>query len=85
MNASQPVFAGRRNVLLLAFGQALMLSAIVMSMALGAVLGGALAPDRSLATLPIAVMVIGTAIALTTSAAAGSVTVGAVGPPPPPP
>ena len=63
MNASQPVFAGRRNVLLLAVGQALMLSAIVMSMALGAVLGGALAPDRSLATLPIAVMVIGTAIA----------------------
>lgn len=63
MSASQPVLAGRRNVLLLAVGQALMLSAIVMSMALGAVLGGALAPDRSLATLPIAVMVIGTAIA----------------------
>ena len=63
MNANPPVFAGRRNVLLLAVGQALMLSAIVMSMALGAVLGGALAPDRSLATLPIAVMVIGTAIA----------------------
>ena len=39
-----------------------MLSAIVMSMALGAILGGVLAPDKSLATLPIAMMVIGTAI-----------------------
>jgi MFS family permease len=57
------MFIGRRNVLLLAFSQALMLSAIVMSMALGAVLGGVLAPDQGLATLPIAVMVIGTAIA----------------------
>lgn len=57
------MFTGRRNVLLLAFSQALMLSAIVMSMALGAVLGGVIAPDKGLATLPIAVMVIGTAIA----------------------
>ncbi|MDO8988633.1 MAG: MFS transporter [Sideroxyarcus sp.] len=57
------MFTGRRNVLLLAFSQALMLSAIVMSMALGAVLGGVLAPDKGFATLPIAVMVIGTAIA----------------------
>ena len=57
------MFAGRRNVLLLAFSQALMLSAIVMSMALGAILGGNLAPDKGYATLPIAVMVIGTAIA----------------------
>lgn len=57
------MFAGRRNVLLLAFSQALMLSAVVMSMALGAILGSVLAPDKSYATLPIAVMVIGTAIA----------------------
>lgn len=57
------MFSGQRNVLLLAFSQALMLSAIVMSMALGAILGGNLAPDKSYATLPIAVMVIGTAIA----------------------
>src|SRR3989338_1433460 len=57
------MFAGRRNVLLLAFSQALMLSAIVMTVALGAILGGILAPDKGLATLPIAVMVIGTAIA----------------------
>lgn len=57
------MFAGRRNVLLLACSQALMLSAIVMSMALGAILGGNLAPDKGYATLPIAVMVIGTAIA----------------------
>ena len=57
------LFAGRRNVLLLAFSQSLMLSAIVMSMALGAILGGNLAPDKGYATLPIAVMVIGTAIA----------------------
>ena len=57
------MFTGRRNVLLLAFSQALMLSAIVMSMALGAILGGNLAPDKGLATLPIAAMVIGTAIA----------------------
>jgi MFS family permease len=57
------MFTGRRNVLLLAFSQALMLSAIVMSMALGAILGGVLASDKGFATLPIAVMVIGTAIA----------------------
>lgn len=60
---NQPTFPGRRNVLLLAFSQAMMLSAIVMSMTLGAILGAMLAPDRSLATLPIAAMVIGTAIA----------------------
>jgi len=57
------MFTGRRNVLLLAFSQALMLSAVVMSMALGAILGSVFAPDKSYATLPIVVMVIGTAIA----------------------
>ena len=57
------MFIGRRNVLLLAFSQAVTLSAVVMSMTLAAILGGNLAPDRGLATLPIAVMVIGTALA----------------------
>lgn len=53
----------RRNVALLAGSQAAMLSAIVMSMAVGAIVGAALAPDKGLATLPIAAMVVGTAIA----------------------
>lgn len=55
--------SSRSNILILAMSQALMLSAIVLSMALAAILGGMLAPDKGLATLPIAVMVIGTAIA----------------------
>jgi len=63
MHRKNHMFVGRRNVLLLAISQALMLSAIVMSMALGAVLGSDLAPDKGFATLPIAVMVIGTVIA----------------------
>ena len=57
------MFTGRRNVTLLALSQAATLSAIVMSMTLAAVLGAGLAPDKGLATLPIAVMVIGTALA----------------------
>jgi MFS family permease len=57
------MFRGRRNVLILAVSQALMLSAIVLAVSLGAVLGNLLAPDRSLATLPIAMMVVGTAVA----------------------
>jgi MFS family permease len=57
------MFEGRRNVLILAVSQALMLSAIVLAVALGAILGNLLAPDRSLATLPLALMVIGTAAA----------------------
>lgn len=57
------MFTGRRNVLRLAFSEALMLSAIVMAMAHGAVLGGVLAPDNGFATLPIAVRVIGSASA----------------------
>ncbi|HLS57274.1 MAG TPA: MFS transporter [Zeimonas sp.] len=52
----------RRNVALLACSQAAMLSAIVMSMAVGAIVGAALAPDKGLATLPIAAMVVGTAV-----------------------
>ena len=56
------MFIGRRNVLLQAFSQAATLSAIVMSMTLAAILGGNLAPDKGWATLPIAAMVVGTAI-----------------------
>lgn len=55
--------SSRANVLILALAQALALSAIVMSMALAAILGSMLAPDKGLATLPLAAMVIGTAIA----------------------
>ena len=50
-------------MLLLAGSQALMLSAIVLSMSLAAILGALLAPDKSLATLPVAAMVVGTAMA----------------------
>lgn len=57
------MFSGRRNVLLLVFSHAMMLSAVVMSVSLGAILGAVLAPDKGLATLPIAMMVIGTALA----------------------
>src|SRR5574340_824645 len=53
----------RGNLLILALSQALMLSAIVLSMTLAAILGSMLAPDKGLATLPVAAMVIGTAIA----------------------
>ncbi|MBI2306373.1 MAG: MFS transporter [Rhodocyclales bacterium] len=52
----------RQNVALLATAQALMLSAVVLAMTLGAILGDSLAPDRRLATLPIVAMVIGTAL-----------------------
>ncbi len=57
----QPSYRG--NVLILAISQALMLSAIVLAVTLGAILGGVLAPDKGLATVPIAAMVIGTALA----------------------
>lgn len=53
----------RNNVARLAVAQALMLSAIVMSMAVGGIIGAQLAPDPGLATLPIAAMVIGVAVA----------------------
>jgi MFS family permease len=52
-----------RNILILALSQALMLSTIVLSMTLAAILGAMLAPDKGLATLPVAAMVIGTALA----------------------
>ena len=55
--------SSRGNVLILALSQALMLSAIVLSTALAAILGSMLAPDKGLATLPVMAMVIGTAVA----------------------
>jgi MFS family permease len=51
-----------RNVALLAAAQALVLSSSVLAMTLGALVGGALAPDKSLATLPIAAIVVGTVL-----------------------
>lgn len=51
-----------RNIVLLAISQALMLSAVVLSMTLAGILGGMLSVDRGLATLPIAAMVVGTAL-----------------------
>lgn len=44
----------RRNVLLLALGQAIMMSGNVLLFATGALVGQALAADKSLATLPLA-------------------------------
>jgi predicted MFS family arabinose efflux permease len=55
--------AQRNNLTRLATSQALMLSAIVMSMAVGGILGAQMAPDPGLATLPIAAMVVGVAVA----------------------
>jgi len=57
------MIASARNVSLLAASQALALSAVILSMTLAGILGAALAPDKGLATLPIAAMVVGTAIA----------------------
>ncbi|MDP1691557.1 MAG: MFS transporter [Burkholderiaceae bacterium] len=57
------MIASTRNVSLLAASQALVLSAVVLSMTLAGILGAALAPDKGLATLPIAAMVVGTALA----------------------
>lgn len=57
------MIAGGRNIALLATSQALALSAVVLSMTLAGILGAVLAPDKGLATLPIAAMVVGTAIA----------------------
>lgn len=63
MMATPTPAAFRSNILILALGQALMLSAIVLSVTLAAILGAMLASDKGLATLPVAAMVIGTAIA----------------------
>ncbi len=53
----------QHNVLLLAVTQALMQTAVVMSVAVGSVMGNVLAENERLATLPIALLIIGTAIA----------------------
>ncbi len=63
MMATPTPAAFRSNILILALGQALMLSVIVLSVTLAAILGAMLASDKGLATLPVAAMVIGTAIA----------------------
>jgi predicted MFS family arabinose efflux permease len=55
--------AQRSNLTRLAASQALMLSAIVMSMAVGGIIGAQMAPDPGLATMPIAAMVVGVAVA----------------------
>ncbi|MBK6601172.1 MAG: hypothetical protein IPG28_06345 [Betaproteobacteria bacterium] len=60
---AQAISRARRNVLVLAIGQALMLSAVVLAMTLAGIVGAVLAPDKGLATLPVAAMVLGTAIA----------------------
>lgn len=52
-----------RNVLVLAGAQAIMLTVVVLAFTLGAILGHDLADDKSLATLPGALAVIGTAAA----------------------
>jgi MFS family permease len=55
--------SSRGNVLILVLSQSLMLSAIVLAMTLAAILGAMLSADKGLATLPVAAMVIGTAMA----------------------
>ncbi len=57
------MMASVRNVSLLVASQALAVSAVVLSVMLAGILGAALALDKGLATLPIAAMVVGTAIA----------------------
>lgn len=52
-----------RRVLVLAGSQAITLTVVVLAFTLGAILGDDLAADKSLATLPNALMVIGTAVA----------------------
>lgn len=52
-----------RNVVILASCQALMLSGAVLAVTAGALVGAELSADRSLATLPIALSVVGTLIA----------------------
>lgn len=51
------------NVWILAFSQALAMSGVPMMILVGSLLGAKIAPDESLVTLPIAVIVIGTASA----------------------
>lgn len=55
--------SGRGTVALLAAAQAFTLSAGVLAMTLAAIVGSGLAADKALATLPIALTVVGTALA----------------------
>lgn len=50
----------RANVLLLACAQTLVQSGSVLAITIAALVGGMLAPDRSLATLPVSAMILGT-------------------------
>jgi len=51
-----------RNILILAIGQVLGLSGLIMVVLLGGIIGADLAPSPSWATLPIGIMVVGTAL-----------------------
>ena len=62
----------RRNVLILAAGQALSQSVAVMVMTVGGLVGYALAADKGLATLPVAAMFVGTAAATVLKLAAAA-------------
>ena len=57
----KPTPAEKRNVLLLAGGQALFQTASVIVMTLSGLVGLQIAPDKSLATLPIALMMVAAA------------------------
>ena len=56
--------AERRTVLLLAAAQALFQTTSVLVVTLSGIVGRSLAPDPALATLPIAMMVVGAAVML---------------------
>ena len=58
-----PLASEKRNIILLAVGQALFQSGSVLIMTVGGLAGYLLAADKSLATLPIAAMMAGTALA----------------------
>ena len=55
--------SGRGTVALLALAQAFTASAGVLAMTVAAIVGAQIAPDKGLATLPIALTVVGTALA----------------------
>lgn len=57
------MFSGKRDVALLSLAQAMLTSAISLSFTLAAILGSQLALDKGLATLPVAMTVVGAALA----------------------
>lgn len=61
--ALEAILSGARNVLILAICQALALSCGVLAVTAGALVGRALAADPALATLPVALTVVGTLLA----------------------